>query len=78
MVTLFIVMLLIIFSATWFGLYLAKGITVPIQDLAEATRKIAQGDLNHQIDIVADDEIGILVNSFNQMTRDLKRSKQGL
>jgi len=71
-------MLLIIFSATWFGLYLAKGITVPIQDLAEATRKIAQGDLNHQIDIVADDEIGVLVDSFNQMTRDLKRSNQGL
>ena len=70
-------MLLIIFSATWFGLYLAKGITVPIQDLAEATRKIAQGDLNHQIDIVADDEIGVLVTSFNQMTKDLKRSKQG-
>ena len=77
-ITLFIVMLLIIFSATWFGLTLAKGITVPIQDLAEATRKIAQGDLNHQIDIVANDEIGVLVDSFNQMTRDLKRSKQGL
>ncbi len=77
-ITLFIVMLLIIFSATWFGLYLAKGITVPIQDLAEATRRIAQGDLNHQIDIIADDEIGILVTSFNQMTKDLKRSKQGL
>ena len=77
-ITLFIVMLLIIFSATWFGIYLAKGITVPIQDLAEATRKIAQGDLNHQIDIVADDEIGVLVDSFNQMTRDLKRSNQGL
>ncbi len=77
-ITLFIVMLLIIFSATWFGLTLAKGITVPIQDLAEATRKIAQGDLNHQINIVASDEIGVLVDSFNQMTRDLKRSKQGL
>lgn len=77
-ITLFLVTLLIIFSATWFGLYLAKGITVPIQDLAEATRKIAQGDLNHQIDIVADDEIGVLVASFNRMTVDLKRSKQGL
>ena len=76
-ITLFIVMLLIIFSATWFGLYLAKGITVPIQDLAEATRRIAQGDLNHQIDISADDEIGVLVTSFNQMTKDLKQSKQG-
>ncbi len=44
MVILFVVTLLIIFSATWFGIYLAKGITVPIQDLAEATRKIAQGE----------------------------------
>ena len=42
-ITLFIVMLLIIFSATWFGLYLAKGITVPIQDLAEATTEDRPG-----------------------------------
>jgi len=76
--TLFIVTLLIIFSATWFGLFLAKGITVPIQDLAEATNRIAQGDLDHQIDIKADDEIGILVESFNSMTRDLRKSKEGL
>jgi len=77
-ITLFLVTLLIIFSATWFGLFLAKGITVPIQDLADATRKIAEGDLDHQIDIVADDEIGVLADSFNQMTRDLKRSNQRL
>lgn len=77
-ITLFLVTLLIIFSATWFGLFLAKGITVPIQDLADATHKIAQGDLDHQIDIVADDEIGVLVDSFNQMTRDLKKSNERL
>ena len=77
-VTLFLVTLLIIFSATWFGLFLAKGITGPIQDLAEATRKIAQGDLDHRIGIVAGDEIGVLVDSFNQMTRDLKDSSEGL
>jgi len=78
MITLFIVTLLIVFSATWFGLFLAKGITVPIQDLAEATKKIARGELEHQIDIVAADEIGVLVNSFNKMTKDLKRSKENL
>lgn len=76
MITLFVVTLLIIFSATWFGLFLAKGITVPIQDLAEATNKIARGELEHQIDIVADDEIGVLVDSFNKMTKDLKRNKE--
>ncbi|HVO65066.1 MAG TPA: ATP-binding protein [Syntrophales bacterium] len=77
-IILFIVTFLIIFSATWFGLFLAKGITVPIQDLAEATNKIARGELDYQINIAADDEIGILVDSFNKMTKDLKKSKEGL
>jgi len=78
MVTLAIITLLIIFAATWFGLFLAKGITIPIQDLAEATKRIAQGDLDHQIDIKADDEIGVLVDSFNAMTRELRKSKDSL
>ncbi len=77
-ITLSIVTLLIIFSATWFGLFLAKGITVPIQDLAQATHRIARGDLDHQITVVANDEIGVLVDSFNQMTRDLKKSNEEL
>jgi len=77
-VTLAIITLLIIFAATWFGLFLAKGITIPIQDLAEATKRIAQGDLDHQIDIKADDEIGVLVDSFNAMTRELRKSKDSL
>lgn len=77
-ITFSIVTLLIIFSATWFGLFLAKGITVPIQDLAEATEEIAKGNLSHQIDVVADGEIGVLVDSFNQMTKDLKTSNESL
>jgi two-component system, NtrC family, nitrogen regulation sensor histidine kinase NtrY len=77
-ITLSIVTLVIIFLATWFGLGLAKSITVPIQDLAEATNKITQGDLDSHINIEADDEIGVLVKSFNQMTRDLKKSKTSL
>ncbi len=77
-VTFSIVTLLIIFSATWFGLFLAKGITVPIQDLAEATEEIAKGNLGHQIDVVADGEIGVLVDAFNQMTKDLKASNESL
>ena len=77
-VTLSIVTLVIIFLATWFGLTLAKSITVPIQNLAEATKKITRGNLDTQIDIEADDEIGVLVKSFNSMTRDLKKSKNGL
>jgi two-component system nitrogen regulation sensor histidine kinase NtrY len=77
-ITLSIVTLVIIFLATWFGLTLAKGITDPIQDLVLATNRITQGDLDSRIDIEADDEIGLLVKSFNQMTKDLKKSKNSL
>jgi two-component system nitrogen regulation sensor histidine kinase NtrY len=78
MITLSMVTLVIIFLATWFGLTLAKEITVPIQDLVLATNRITQGDLDSRINIEADDEIGLLVKSFNQMTGDLKKSKNSL
>src|SRR3990172_5739042 len=70
--TLLLITLVIIFAATWFGLYLAKGITVPIQRLAEGTHEVAHGNWDYQIESSGDDEIGTLVGSFNQMTQDLK------
>ncbi|MGH7770015.1 MAG: ATP-binding protein [Candidatus Binatia bacterium] len=71
--TLLLITLVIIFSATWFGLYLAKGITVPIQRLAEGTHEVAHGNWDYKIEASGDDEIGTLVDSFNQMTGDLKQ-----
>jgi two-component system nitrogen regulation sensor histidine kinase NtrY len=78
MMALLMVTLLIVFSATWFGFHLAKDITVPIKDLAEATHRIATGDLNFRIQMKAADEIGLLVQSFNQMTGDLQVSRSEL
>jgi two-component system, NtrC family, nitrogen regulation sensor histidine kinase NtrY len=72
--TLLLITLVIIFAATWCGLYLAKGITVPIQKLAEGTHEVAHGNWDYEIESGGDDEIGTLVESFNQMTRDLKQS----
>ena len=72
------VTLVIIFAAIWIGGHLARGITVPIQQLAEGTRKVSAGDLSYRVQVRADDEIGILVESFNRMTEDLDRSKQAL
>jgi two-component system nitrogen regulation sensor histidine kinase NtrY len=73
-----VITVVILFSATWFGFYLAKGITVPLQKLAEGTRAIAQGDLSFRISVKADDELGVLVNSFNKMTEDLRTGKTQL
>jgi two-component system nitrogen regulation sensor histidine kinase NtrY len=78
MITLSIVTLLIIFSSIWFGFYLSKEITVPIKELAEGTHRIASGDYNFFIDLETKDEMGMLVNSFNKMTMDLKTSKNRL
>ncbi|QPJ65480.1 MAG: HAMP domain-containing protein [Candidatus Nitrohelix vancouverensis] len=74
--TFLMITLLILFSAIWLGIYIARGITVPIQQLAEGTRKIAEGDLNFKIDVQVTDEIGILVESFNNMTDELNESRE--
>ena len=78
MLTLLLITLVMIFAATWFGLALAKGITVPIQQLAEGTHEVAHGNLDYRIDASGDDEIGTLVASFNQMTADLKHTNSEL
>jgi two-component system nitrogen regulation sensor histidine kinase NtrY len=71
-----IVALLVLFCAIWFGFYLAKSITIPIMELAEGTRRVAEGDLGFSIDVTADDEIGSLVDSFNKMTKDLRTGRE--
>lgn len=77
-ITLSIVALLVVFCAVWLGFHLAKTITIPIMELAEGTRKVAEGDLGFSIGRVADDEIGSLVDSFNKMTKDLRMVREQL
>ena len=78
MLTLLLITLVMIFAASWFGFALAKGITVPIQQLAEGTHEVAHGNLDYRIESGGDDEIGTLVASFNQMTEDLKHTHSEL
>ncbi len=75
---LILITLLIVFAASWMGIYLARRITVPVQLLAEGTEKVATGDLDVSLDYHSDDEFGTLVSSFNRMTGDLKAMKQNL
>ncbi|OVE80429.1 hypothetical protein BVY02_00155 [bacterium J17] len=72
LLTLIIVTLLVIFTAIWVGFYLARSVAVPIQQLAEGTEQVAHGNLDYQIPEVGDDELSVLVHSFNTMTQDLK------
>jgi two-component system nitrogen regulation sensor histidine kinase NtrY len=69
------VTLLILLASSWVGLYLARRVTVPIQALAEGTKRISGGDLSHRVNVEADDELGVLVSSFNRMTAELEANK---
>jgi two-component system nitrogen regulation sensor histidine kinase NtrY len=69
---------IMVFSGLWFALKISRDITIPIQNLALATEKVASGDLSVKVQITSKDEIGTLVKSFNQMVSQLKESKISL
>jgi two-component system nitrogen regulation sensor histidine kinase NtrY len=68
--------LLLLFAVTWVALFLSKSVTVPIQALAEATGEISRGNFEHRVTVQAQDELGVLVNSFNQMSAQLGESRR--
>ena len=72
------VALTLLLAAIWVALRLSAGITVPIRKLAEGTVAVASGDLDYQIEEKSGDEVGMLVDSFNRMTWDLKNSRERL
>jgi two-component system nitrogen regulation sensor histidine kinase NtrY len=76
--TLIFVTLIIVFVATWIGFHIAKGITDPIEKLAHATKEVSRGNLDVRIEDPASDEIGSLIESFNQMTTDLKSGRDAV
>ncbi|MEO8603202.1 MAG: ATP-binding protein [bacterium] len=76
--TFLLITLVVLFSATWFGFYFAKGITVPIQRLGEGMREVAQGNLEYRAPLGGDEEIATLVTSFNQMTAELQTAHNEL
>jgi two-component system nitrogen regulation sensor histidine kinase NtrY len=71
-ITFLLITLVVLFSATWFGFFFAKGITVPIQRLGEGMREVAQGNWDYRAPLGGDEEIATLVTSFNQMAAELK------
>ncbi len=71
--TLLVASLAVVFGGTWLGFVIARSITVPIQRLAEGTRRVAEGDLDERIQLESgSDEVATLVAAFNRMTANLK------
>jgi two-component system nitrogen regulation sensor histidine kinase NtrY len=77
-ITLFLITVVIVFFAYWMGVYLANSMTRPVQELVDATRAVADGNLEVRIESYSTDEIGMLVQSFNRMTEDLRAKQQAI
>jgi len=77
--SLFLMMtLMILVSATWLGLYIAKRITRPVGMLAAGAKEIGAGHLDHRIEPETRDEFGSLVEAFNTMAGELATSQRRL
>jgi two-component system nitrogen regulation sensor histidine kinase NtrY len=68
--------ILLLFAVLWVALFLSKQVTVPIQALAEGTREVSAGNFAYQVPEQPQDELGILVRSFNTMTTQLRDNRR--
>jgi two-component system nitrogen regulation sensor histidine kinase NtrY len=68
----------ILFGTLWTSIYASRRITVPIKALAEATARIAEGGYDHRIDVLATDEVGRLIESFNRMSLQIDQQRQAV
>jgi two-component system nitrogen regulation sensor histidine kinase NtrY len=76
LLTLGVLTFLLIFASSWTAFHIARGLTVPIRALAEGSDEIAQGNLSYRVDVLAEDELAILVESFNAMAEKLESSSR--
>lgn len=70
-----IISLLFLIVATLIVIYLANWITKPVKNLIEAASKIQKGNLEVEIPIESEDELGLLSCAFNKMSKSLKRER---
>jgi len=77
MLTLSLALLLSVMMAVWFALYAARRMMLPVHDLVQGTRSVADGDYATRIyKRGKNDELGYLVQSFNYMTLQLEQSRE--
>jgi nitrogen fixation/metabolism regulation signal transduction histidine kinase len=71
-----LVLLISMLASVYGAFFSARRLTVPIQQLMQATRAVARGDFDTRLPRQSSDEIGFLINSFNDMTQRLAEARQ--
>jgi nitrogen fixation/metabolism regulation signal transduction histidine kinase len=74
--TLTMVLLVTLLGAIYGAIYSAEILFKPVQDLMAGTRAVAKGDFGMRVPLTSHDEMGFLVQSFNDMTKRLRRARE--
>jgi nitrogen fixation/metabolism regulation signal transduction histidine kinase len=70
-VTLTLALSMALLVAIALAVLLANRLSEPLANLAQATQAVARGDFSRQAPVTSSDELGVLTESFNSMTRQL-------
>jgi len=70
-----VVLAVAVILAVMFATFMVRLITVPVTNLAQAAKTVAGGNVDVQLEVLAEDEIGDLSQSFNQMTASLRTAR---
>jgi PAS domain S-box-containing protein len=62
----------------WASLWLGRRIMTPLTELSATAERIAQGDLNHTLEIDSDDEFALVAHAFNKMMAQLRQTLDDL
>ena len=77
-VTLTLALAMALFVAIALSVILSARLSDPLAKLAEATQAVARGDFSRQTAVTSRDELGVLTESFNSMTRQLDEARGAL
>lgn len=69
---------LVLLFGVLLSFFLTRTLTSPIEKLVAGTNRVAEGDLDFQVEVTTNDDIGVLADSFNRMVAERKQAEEQL
>ena len=70
-----LVLLMSLLAAIWVAFISIRNITAPVKELVKGTKAVASGQYDQQLPVLAQDDLGFLVESFNEMTHRIAQAR---
>ena len=71
-----VITVVVLAAAIWAAFSMSAKILSPVRELVKASNRVRSGDLNTQVEVMDDDELGSLATAFNQMTASMAENQR--